>query len=747
MRRLEIWVILTTLTALFAGLGIYVTRDTRRSDHASGTRSPHAPPSTSRGSRPSTERNWAGSQSCRPCHEDQFRAWKGSHHGLAERPVDVATDRHAFAPTQTLLSGTTHSEFRLAGESLEVVTLSADNTVKAHVPKRVIGVDPLYQFVIPFEGGRYQVTEVAFDPAKKEWFNVYGDEDRKPHEWGFWASRGMTWNSMCASCHMTKLEKNYEIATDTYSTRWLEIGVGCEACHGPYQEHVDWYGMHPASKPWPLRPARSLDTVFDTCGSCHARRGELTHRYEPGEPFFDHYRLVLPDDPAIFYPDGQVLEEDYEFTSFYSSRMYTEGVRCINCHEPHSGKLRLQGNALCLSCHKGKIDPAAHSHHDVNGAGGQCVNCHMPLTTYMQRHPRRDHGFTIPDPLLTRELGIPNACNRCHDDRSVDWAIDAASKWYGERLERNTRKRARAVAAAQAGDVRAVPELQRLARSEKSPVWRAVAVSLLEPWAAREDVLNVLTGRLGDSHPLVRGTAIRALGPLGENLPQVAHLGGDVSRFVRIESAWSRRSTIDTSRGAGKELAVALDVSADQPTGALQRSVFYMHRGDLTRAEEWVRKAIVWDANSAPLYHALAVILSQRGSLDEAIDVLKRAEELDPTEAEYPYSRALALAEAGRLSDAIVAFERAVELLPEFTRAWYNLGLARIQSGDADGGLNDLATAEKLDPQNPEYPLAQATTYVQQERVDAARTAAKRALELAPGFEPAVQLLEFLDRR
>src|SRR4029453_12262551 len=128
--------------------------------------------------------------------------------------------------------------------------------------------------------------------------------------------------------------------------------------------------------------------------------------------------------------------------------------------------------------------PISHSHHKVFGystngtlenfdlltykpkeikeTGGECVNCHMPQTPFMQRHWRHDHGFTVPDPLLTKELGIPNACNRCHTDKSVDWALEFSEKWYGQKLERATRQRARLIAQARQGNAAAVRPLLEL---------------------------------------------------------------------------------------------------------------------------------------------------------------------------------------------------------------------------------------------------------------------------------------------
>src|SRR6185503_4474817 len=133
-------------------------------------------------------------------------------------------------------------------DRFEIVTLGADRERKAFPVERVIAVDPLRQFLIPAPGGRLQVTEVAFDPKQGDWFDIFGNEDRQPGEWGHWSGRGMTWNTMCATCHNTRLRKNYQESSDIYTTTMAERGVGCEACHGPRAEHVAWQKRNPQTK-------------------------------------------------------------------------------------------------------------------------------------------------------------------------------------------------------------------------------------------------------------------------------------------------------------------------------------------------------------------------------------------------------------------------------------------------------------------------------------------------------------------
>ncbi|WHI49594.1 hypothetical protein P3339_14065 [Microbulbifer sp. MLAF003] len=45
---------------------------------------------------------------------------------------------------------------------------------------------------------------------------------------------------MCADCHSTKLQKNYDLNTDSFKTSWSEINVACESCHGSASKHLEW---------------------------------------------------------------------------------------------------------------------------------------------------------------------------------------------------------------------------------------------------------------------------------------------------------------------------------------------------------------------------------------------------------------------------------------------------------------------------------------------------------------------------
>ena len=720
---------------------------------------------------------YAGSDSCRECHTNAFLAWAGSHHALAERPVQARPDQPAFEPARELKHGTLKSVAQWRLGQAEIASFGISNRWQTNLAERVIGENPLRQFLMPFPGGRWQVQEMSYDPRSNDWFNSYGSEDRQPGEWGNWLGRGMNWNSMCATCHNTRYQKNYDAGTDTYHPAMAEMTVGCEACHGPLKSHVDWqkkFGGHDQEDPTLTKLSRQQ--VFETCAPCHARRADLTGDFKPGDRFLDNFDLTIVDGSELFYPDGQIHDEDYEFTAFLSSRMHDKGVRCMDCHDSHTMKTKLSGNVLCLQCHAPgmknapNIDPVAHAHHkvfgyDMNGvmtnavasykssavaeSGGECVNCHMPQTPYMQRHWRHDHGFTSPDPLLTQQFGIPNACNRCHADKTTDWAQTNCAAWYGDKMRRHSRERAQVIARARSGDDSVRTNLLAQLQTEESPYWRAVSAGMLLNGAGDKSVTDALLKGLADTNAMVRGVCVRTLSALAgdESVAKaLAQKLSDPVRNVRIDAAWALRSSLDTNSQAGRDLLRMLAYNADQPAGQLQIGAFDDSRNASESALVHWQKAVEWDAYSPVLRQTLAVGLSAAGRNAEAILQLEAAVRLAPKDAESHYRLALACNEAGDLKRTVTELLTTVELEPKFARAWYNLGLAENAQGDTAPALQSLIRAESAEPQDPAIPYARSTILARLGRKAEAQNALRRALEIQPAFPAAQSLLQQLSR-
>lgn len=503
---------------------------------------------------------------CARCHPAHFEAWRRSQHASAQRPLGPRDEALTHAPA-----------------------LDRDGATAL----AVIGVAPLQQTLVARDGGRVQVFDPAWDPQRRAWFSIFGDAPPHPGAWSHWTGRGMNWNAQCATCHTTDFVKGYDTRADAYRSTWSAAGVACARCHGAMTDHA----AHPHADHGPWRAH-----VADTCASCHARREELTGTFAAGERFDDHYRLTLADTPGAYHPDGRASDEDFEFASLAMSPMGQRGVTCLDCHDPHSGGLRVANDRdqLCLSCHAhgdrgAPVVAAQHAHHRADAKGARCVSCHMPAAIYMQRDRRRDHGFTIPDPALARATGAPDVCVGCHGDRDATWSEQTVTAWFGASRTRSTRARSLAVARATRGDATVAPELVALAMREENDAWRAALVSMLGAWVDRAEVRAVIVRGLGDRSPWVRAAAARALELRDDAREGVRPLRHDPVRAVRVEAAWSTRDELARDRPARAEVTRWIDTVCDQPAGALRRSELARVEGRAREARVWLERAVRWD--------------------------------------------------------------------------------------------------------------------------------------------------------
>ena len=405
-----------------------------------------------------------GAAACAGCHTSQFDARKGSHHARAMQLVTTATVLGDFADASLEDFGVTTTFFRNGGRFM-VRTDGPDGTLHDYPVAYTFGVYPLQHYLIAFPGGRLQALGIAWDSRPKDqggqrWFQLYPGQQLKPGEPLHWTGRDQTWNYQCAGCHSTDL-KNYDLAANACATSWTDLDVACEGCHGPGSLHIAWAKAHAKDGAYPSgtdatrmgltnwlkstdsshcemnpetgisrRTEKLVSTELETCAACHSLRKVIAHNTRPGAPYLEGYLPALLES-GLYHADGQIDGEVYEYGSFLQSRMHAAGVTCSNCHDPHSAKLRAEGNALCAQCHlPEKFDVASHYHHRPGNAGAQSVNCHMPTKNYMIVDARRDHSIRVLRSDLSVALGHPNACNQCHADRSAQWAAETVGGWY-----------------------------------------------------------------------------------------------------------------------------------------------------------------------------------------------------------------------------------------------------------------------------------------------------------------------------
>lgn len=682
-------------------------------------------------------------QACMDCHQDIAKEWQGSDHAFANRVFNMETFGHQFGDVSIHDSTAEGTRAGVDQEGAYLLTKGASGELEKARPDMVLAHHPLNQLLIPFPGGRWQVTEVAWDTINHEWFNVYGYENREPHEWGYWTNRGMVWNAQCAVCHTTEYDKGYDLATDTYASTWTAHGITCIQCHGRMEKHS-------ANPEAPVLADEKLDAAghFQTCLSCHSRREELTVQSVSGELYTDHYRLQLPVEDHLYYADGQIKDEVFVAASFLSSAMGDAGVQCRDCHNPHTGKTLVpaENNLLCLQCHAppGRmgatmIDLATHSNHQSGSTGDMCVSCHMPETNYMVRDPRRDHGFHSPNPALTISHGIPNACNRCHADQTPEWAANWVQDWYGE-VNEDRRERTLQVDAAYHGNGDPA-RLVELARSESNAIWKAALIDLATRAELSPRIQSLATEALAHPHPLVRSVATRTLQNFPDSDLAIRPLLDDPSRLVRIDAAWALQAESRMDRKAFAELRTYTDLHSDQPGGAMNQAQWAMTKGDFSSAEKWLKKAAEWDASSPLPLQNLGLFYNSRGRQQEALQAFTLAATRDPGNPTADYYAALIYAEQGQLDNAEARLTKALAADPEFARARYNLSLLQAQQMRVDDALTSMQRALEVEPENPEFLYAQATLLLRAGRQEDAIQTLQKAVAVAPEFTAAQQLL------
>jgi predicted CXXCH cytochrome family protein len=716
--------------------------------------------------------SYVDNQTCKECHQKEFQDWTGSDHERAMQPASSETMLGDFNNSQfsTFSNyGVTSHFFKRDGKFF-VNTETGDGSLADFEIKYTFGVRPLQQYLIEFPGGRMQALGVAWDTNKKQWFHLYPNEQIKHDDPLHWTRLYQNWNWMCADCHSTNLKKNYDPQTETYKTTWDVINVSCQSCHGPGSAHIEWARR---KEPRTSNKSEAIGLVVNlksgdrqdqvtACLPCHTRRARLTADDWAGRPFLDTFLPALLD-PALYHADGQILEEDYEYGSFLQTKMYQDGVRCVDCHDPHTLKKKAEGNALCVQCHSERADrrfpklipkvydTPAHHFHKADSPGALCINCHMPAKNYMVVDPRRDHSFRIPRPDLSVKIGTPNACNLCHKEKTPQWAADAVAKWYGPN-RRQEPHYGEVIAAARAGKPEAASKLIALVHDTNIPaIVRATALKLLRGYGP--EVNQAMIEATKDRDPLVRVTAVDGLDRLtpDEKLSVVTPLLRDPILAVRIQAArvlagapverldQARRQEFESALAEYKQAQI---YNADMPSGNLNLALVETSLKQFDSAVEHYKTAIRLDPEFMPARVNLGNLYNQLGRNADAEREFRAAIERTPNNGDLRYSLGLLLAEEQRLNESAEELGKAAMLMPDRPRVQYNYALALQQSGKMKEAEGPLLKAYQLNPQDPDVVNALVLFYAQQEKWDQALPYAQALVKLTPGAPGPLQMLK-----
>jgi len=687
----------------------------------------------------SRTKGYTGTQTCRECHETFYQPWSSSRHAKAMQPFTRAFVQSQLAPqSKAVVIGKHRYRADLANGA---IVESGPEGEAVYPISYAMGGKNVFYFLTAMERGRLQTLPVAYDVNEKKWFDTAksgvrhfpGAESDEPVHW---TDRPYTFNTSCYNCHVSQLNTNYDLKTDTYQTTWAEPGINCETCHGPCDEHIRVCRQAPEGTiPKDLRTirgGRSFTAAQNNhaCSTCHAKAAPLTEGFMPGDSFFDHFDLVTLES-VDYYPDGRDLGENYTLTSWLLSPCVKSGaLHCLHCHTS-SGRYRHKNNPnqSCMPCHKEVVKEATdHTRHKADSPGNRCIACHMPMTSFAKMN-RSDHSMLPPTPQGTIRFQSPNACNDCHNDKDAVWADAWVRKWRKRDYQKPLMQRAVLIDAARKKDWTRLPDM--LAYIEAKKREEVFAASLIRLLRACPDqaVWPVFMKAAEDGSPLVRSCAVESLGriPSKEAIDTLLAATRDDVRLVRIKAAaalaaYSRFALKEADREslnrATEEYFATIKARPDHWTSHYNLGNFFLKRSDLPSALSAYETALKLEPRAVmPMINA-AMAYARAEQNNEADIYLRKALDISPGNAVAHYNMGLLQAELKHLNDAEEHLRAALEADPQMHQAAFNLGilLAKDRPGES---IDILSKAFDLHP-NPKYAYTLAFYLHQNKDVDRA---------------------------
>jgi len=732
---------------------------------------------------------YLGAASCAGCHEQAYSDWQASDHFKAMQEPTAESVLGDFSDVKVNFHGIDSHLFQRDG-GYYIDTANRDGVPQTFKIDYTFGYSPLQQYLVTLEGGRMQALNIAWDSRLKSeggqrWFHLQPDEEIDTEHPFFWTGHFNNWNSNCADCHSTNLQKNYSVESNSYDTTWSDINVACESCHGPGAQHVDLVkaGQLSATKngfetfkspgvqwrfnvndsianPVPDSTESAVNSKggmvagvdeINACGSCHSRRSMLAPS-KPSDDYHDKHRL-RPLDEDLYFADGQIQDEVFVLGSFLQSKMHQQGVTCSNCHNPHSGKLIAQGNAVCAQCHQSDVfDQPKHHQHPQGSEGAQCVNCHMPDRTYMGVDDRRDHSFSVPNLSIHKDLDTPLACAQCHDDKDPEWLKKSSALWgnwpkqsesysqHWSSVNAAARQRDRLVSKTLATALEGQPDiiaatlLQQLAGfpsrlsvetaqkklQNDSPLMRRAAVASLAG-VAPQTRWQLLASMMSDSHLSVRHeVAVQLMDAsqlvpmeergayqrlMGEYLETILHSQDTPSGQLSLAQFYSRQggpNNQGSHSAALKAYKNALRLGPSYVPTLINFADFNRQIGRNTEAKALLAKALKIAPDSAGVQHSYGLMLIRESQYDQALPYLQEAFELPTGQPRYAYVYAIALDNQQQLSEAIAVLEAANKRWPNQTDLLLTLVRYLEKNNEINKAYRYLSDLSRIAPGSPQ---------------------------------------------
>jgi hypothetical protein len=439
---------------------------------------PEAPPTAQNRPIEAPTDGYVGSAACRSCHADQHAAWYGSYHRTMTQAASEESVLGDFNNVRLSGKDVDVRLFKEGGQFMAELNIQNPTTTGTFPVVLTTGSHNRQAYWLADPNSlELMILPYMFLRAEKRWIPRHAGyigttwQHAAPEKAIFTSERGR-WAAICIKCHTTQgRPEPLNDAGAAAAPRVAEFGISCEACHGPGETHAR------TASAGMVNPARlAHDRSSQVCGQCHSvffHRDQPSHEqwvrngysFRPGDDLFaDPIRFIsrgradqMPDRPAhvpdpagsgSFWSDGMIRVTGREFNGLIESPCYQRGqMSCLSCHQLHqppgdvrareewaANQLRagMDGNAACTSCH-GQFKDAKltqHTHHSADSSGSNCYNCHMPYTTYGILKAARSHQISSPSASASIATGRPNACNQCHQDKTLAWTADNLAAWY-----------------------------------------------------------------------------------------------------------------------------------------------------------------------------------------------------------------------------------------------------------------------------------------------------------------------------
>lgn len=646
---------------------------------------------------------YAGSGACQSCHEPEYASWRENLHVQMTRPIAEARVLGDFrSGTEFKDHGRSYAMESRDGRYFISVARSGGPAQKFEV-QYTLGARRFQGYLTTLPDGRIYVLPVFWHNESQRWLDY---EEITPIPKDSQHDLRQIWNVTCVNCHATNLVRNFRASSNTFATTWTEMGIGCEACHGPGRPHID----DPAHlKIFTMKKVPPRE-VFDACGYCHGNKTNVFLGFKAGDhyddfalPFLISEPIPANDPQGEFWPDGRPSRFNRPQALTITGCFQKGEATCTSCHRMHGaqnehslkvpiddkrGGHTRQSDALCTQCHDGPRAAGAsaalrsefsggrdessalvrgapegragggsldaHTHHAPESQGSRCINCHMSDVNWRLITRRLDHTFQPPVPEMTARYGAPNACTSCHEDKSPEWAAAAMDAWYGNR----TRRQAVVALAdtmyrAGSGDAGALPAIAQLAVDRsRGALIRASAAEFAGQLMVRSGagtppapaIFNALVGAANDAEPWVRIAAVRSLGVVE----------GDPRVFSVLAAHLVDRSRVVRVSAAEALLNLGVAVLDGPPGVALSKA-----------QDEWMESLRTF-GDVASDRATLGWLLAARGNAGEGAAELRTAVALDPTAARPHVYLGVIAARDGRFDDAMRSFRAAKSLAPAY---------------------------------------------------------------------------------